>query len=179
MNAQHLEFSQRPDEPANGKGHQNYATPKHIVHVSESLLHLNCRLPRDEGFTVDVAASSGNAKAPKFYTQDDNGLMQSWAGEVVWCNPPYADIYPWVLKAIDAGSRAICLLVPASPCTKWFQLAVSSCQFWYFFESRIRFVQPPGQDLKKDRPRFDNALFIYSSTNSERSVFGGYLPSRP
>lgn len=66
-------------------------------------------------FTLDVAAAPHNAKAPRFYTRDDDGLSQPWTNnatatgdfwtrykrgnERVWCNPPYSDIRPWVEKA--------------------------------------------------------------------------------
>lgn len=49
-------------------------------------------------FTLDVAAAKHNAKAPEFYTIDDDGLTQPWRGRV-WCNPPYSDIGAWVRKA--------------------------------------------------------------------------------
>ena len=35
------------------------------------------------GFTVDVAASAANAKCQRFWTCEDDGLAQSWAGERV------------------------------------------------------------------------------------------------
>ena len=53
------------------------------------------------GFTVDAAASAANAKCPRFWTYEDDGLAQPWAAERVWANPPYS--YPnlpaWVAKA--------------------------------------------------------------------------------
>lgn len=39
------------------------------------------------GFTLDVAASPQNAKLPRYFTIEDDGLERSWAGERVWCNP--------------------------------------------------------------------------------------------
>lgn len=54
-------------------------------------------------FTVDVAASPANAKLPRFYTSEDDGLAQDWSGERVWCNPPYSSIEPWAEKAHTGG----------------------------------------------------------------------------
>ncbi len=51
------------------------------------------------GFTVDVAAAGHNTKLERFYDLETSGLAQSWAGERVWCNPPYSNIRPWVEKA--------------------------------------------------------------------------------
>lgn len=50
------------------------------------------------GFTLDVAASAHNAKCDRFYTIEDDGLVQPWHGSV-WCNPPYSDCGAWVRKA--------------------------------------------------------------------------------
>ncbi len=50
-------------------------------------------------FTLDVAASDRNAKCSRYFTFTQDGLRQSWAGERVWCNPPYSRIGPWIDKA--------------------------------------------------------------------------------
>lgn len=36
-------------------------------------------------FTLDAAASSENAKIGKYYTREDNALLQDWGGETVYC----------------------------------------------------------------------------------------------
>lgn len=76
-------------------------------------------------FTIDVAAAAHNTKCDRFYDRDADGLTQSWAGETVWCNPPYSDIGPWVRKAWaeHAGARAIVMLLPANRTEQsWWQL---------------------------------------------------------
>lgn len=53
-------------------------------------------------FTLDVAAAAHNAKAPKFFTREDDGLALPWSAEKsqrIWCNPPYSDCGAWVRKA--------------------------------------------------------------------------------
>ena len=50
-------------------------------------------------FTIDPAASHENARLVRYWTAVDDALSQSWAGESVWCNPPYSDLRPWLEKA--------------------------------------------------------------------------------
>lgn len=82
-------------------------------------------LDRQLHFTLDVCAVKKNAKHPRFFSPDDDGLAQSWAGETAWCNPPYGPgIKHWVAKARDEAMyrRAIvALLVPARPDTEWWR----------------------------------------------------------
>lgn len=60
-------------------------------------------------FTLDVCATSSNAKCKVYFTQEQNGLMQEWYGRC-WMNPPYGrEIGKWVKKAYEsvAGGGAI------------------------------------------------------------------------
>lgn len=74
-------------------------------------------------FTLDVCAISENAKCPRYFTPEINGLSQSWAGEVCWMNPPYGrGIELWVEKAYKEslnGATVVCLL-PARTDTKYY-----------------------------------------------------------
>lgn len=74
------------------------------------------RLDERFAFTVDVAAAAHNAKCARFYTREIDGLRKSWAGERVYCNPPYSEIRPWVEKAWrECGlAELIVLLLPAN-----------------------------------------------------------------
>jgi phage N-6-adenine-methyltransferase len=79
------------------------------------------QLDAEFGFTLDVAASQENTKCAAFYTLEDDGLQQPWAG-VVWCNPPYSDIGPWIERArleATAGRATTVLLVPSRTDQGW------------------------------------------------------------
>lgn len=75
------------------------------------------------GFTCDVCATPENAKCPLYFTEEQDGLKQTWTG-VCWCNPPYGrEIGKWIQKAYEsslAGTTVVCL-VPSRTDTKWFQ----------------------------------------------------------
>src|SRR5689334_3712102 len=59
-------------------------------------------------FELDVAAADHNAKAPSYYTREQDGLTQPWRG-IVWCNPPYSDCGAWVRSRYRAGCTRRCL----------------------------------------------------------------------
>jgi hypothetical protein len=49
-------------------------------------------------FDIDVASPPGGIpyiNAKKYYTQADDGLTADWQG-LVWCNPPYSNVGPWI-----------------------------------------------------------------------------------
>lgn len=75
------------------------------------------------GFTLDPCCDGKvNAKCSKFFTPLDDGLAQSWCGEVVFMNPPYSNLYSWMEKAyqefIKNNTTVVCLL-PVRSDTKW------------------------------------------------------------
>lgn len=86
-------------------------------------------------FDLDACASAANAKAPRFFTVEDDGLAQEWRGQV-WMNPPYGrTIGLWMRKAYQSyldGARVVCL-VPARTDTAWWHD--------YAMQGKIRFIR--------------------------------------
>lgn len=90
-------------------------------------------------FTLDVAAARHNAKCKRYYSLPPqplvdsrqlrlfdelfvgdpeaialDGLSQPWGrDEVIWCNPPFSDIEPWVAKAHSCEATVV-MLLPAN-----------------------------------------------------------------
>jgi phage N-6-adenine-methyltransferase len=104
---------------------------KRSVHFSSATCEwstppaLFAELDREHHFTLDVCATSENAKCERFFTRQENGLAQPWTGRV-WCNPPYGRfIGRWVRKAfqsVQSGEAEIVVcLLPARPGSSWFQ----------------------------------------------------------
>jgi site-specific DNA-methyltransferase (adenine-specific) len=69
-------------------------------------------------FTLDPCASDQNHKCPRYYTEQDDGLSKSWAGETVFVNPPFNQKEPWLKKCYLESMQpntTVVLLVPAAP----------------------------------------------------------------
>lgn len=92
-------------------------------------------------FTLDPCATHENAKCKKYYTKEQNGLIQHWGGETVFCNPPYGkEITEWVNKCLKESihpNTTVVMLVPARTDTKWFH------NYIYHNADEIRFI--PGR----------------------------------
>lgn len=90
-------------------------------------------------FTLDPCASAENAKCQKFYTKTENGLLQDWGGETVFCNPPYGrQIAAWVGKCWEEAKKPntkVVMLIPARTDTKYFH------EYIYHKAADIRFIQ--------------------------------------
>jgi phage N-6-adenine-methyltransferase len=70
-------------------------------------------------FTLDPCATAENAKCAKYFTIEDDGLVQDWTGHIVFMNPPYGrEIGKWVKKAAESNATVVCLL-PARTDTRW------------------------------------------------------------
>jgi len=71
---------------------QAWLTPPELFHQLEEELGLK--------FTLDPCTEPDNPLGtPTFYTEEDDGLKQDWAGHVVYMNPSYSDLTPWLRKA--------------------------------------------------------------------------------
>ncbi len=125
-------------------------------------------------FTIDVAAAAHNTKCERFYSIEDNGLEQSWAGERVWCNPPYSDIRPWVQKAWNEWYRCelIVMLLPANRTEQgWWQDLVEphrdcsrsgSPLRVEFMRGRQRFIRAGQTEIgPNERPPFGVCLLTW------------------
>ena len=102
------------------------------------------KLNEEFDFTLDPCADDHNHKCDKYYTEADNGLAQSWAGERVFCNPPYGrDTVKWVHKAFKEVYAGECplavLLIHARTDTRWFHRYIYNKAEVRFIKGRLKF----------------------------------------
>lgn len=95
-------------------------------------------------FTLDPCANEQNAKCKKFYTIEQDGLAQSWQGEIVFCNPPYGrELSKWVEKAYKESRKPntiVVMLIPARTDTKYFHQYIYKKSEIRFIKGRLKFV---------------------------------------
>lgn len=114
----------------------------------ETPADLFAELHKEFNFTIDAAASDTNHKLPRYYTQETDGLAQSWAGERVFCNPPYSrktktnpGQEAWIEKAYNEAQKGalVVMLIPARTDTKAFHHYILPHAEIRFLEGRLHF----------------------------------------
>ena len=90
------------------------------------------------GFTVDAAATPTNTLLDRYWT---DAMSEQWAGERVWCNPPYSrgQQRQFIDRAPDAELAV--LLLSARPDTRaWHDVIFQFADEVRFVRGRIRFT---------------------------------------
>ena len=101
------------------------------------------KLDKQFNFTLDPCATEASTKCTKYFTEEDDGLAQSWKGHTVFCNPPYGrHIGEWLKKAY-AESRQhntlVVMLVPSRTDTKWWHDYVMRAKEVHLVRGRLKF----------------------------------------
>ena len=131
------------------------------------------QLDRDFRFTLDAAATPENAKCERFYTKEDDALIQEWTG-TVWCNPPYGrQIGAFVEKGYNAAAEGeaddVVMLLPARTDTRWWHEHVMHSHSIGFVRGRLKFGG--GHNCAP----FPSAIVHFSNERFEEDqIEGGY-----
>jgi phage N-6-adenine-methyltransferase len=89
----------------------DWATPQDFFDKIQREFHLD----------HDVCADETNAKLPRYFSKQYDGLKCNWSGLRCWMNPPYGrKIGKWVQKASEGGAALVVALLPARTDTKYF-----------------------------------------------------------
>lgn len=116
-------------------------------------------LDKEFHFTLDPCATPENAKCTRFFTQSENGLIQNWGGEIVFCNPPYGrTISDWVRKSYEESRKPntkVVMLLPARTDTAYFHDYIYHKAEIRFLRGRLHF-----NDSKQSAP-FPSMVVIF------------------
>lgn len=113
---------------------EEWATPQAFFEILNAVFH----------FTLDPCATPDNAKCAKFYTKEQNGLLQDWGGERVFCNPPYGKVLAdWVRKCSEEAKKPntiVVALLPARTDTRYFhEYIYRKAKDVQFVKGRLKF----------------------------------------
>lgn len=122
-------------------GENEWYTPSYII---ESVIKVMGKIDLDPA-SSEIA--NRTIKANKYYSCDDNGLEQTWHGNV-WLNPPYSQplvsyFSDKVIKELPNISQ-MCILVNNATDTNWLQNMMNLCNAVCFIKGRIKFIDVSG-----------------------------------
>ena len=93
---------------------------------------------------IDVCATRENSKCVLYFTEKDNGLVQSWDQDI-WCNPPHSMTGDFVRKAYSEWLKNninIMLLIPANTVsTVYWHEYIEDIAEYHAVKGRIRFLR--------------------------------------
>jgi site-specific DNA-methyltransferase (adenine-specific) len=106
-------------------------------------------LKQEFNFTLDACASHKNHLVDKYYTIDENCLIQDWTGEVVYCHPLF-DMH--IGKFVEKCAKSKCLsvlLLPASTHTRYFHQFIWDKQKHQPKSNvEVRFLEKPNKGFR-------------------------------
>ena len=119
-------------------------------------------------FTLDPCANDENHKCEKYFTKEIDGLSQTWAKEIVFCNPPYGrEIKWWIKKCFEEVFFGHCpcavALVPARTDTSWFHEFIYKKAEIRFIKGRLFF----GDSLKNHAP-FPSMVVVFRKKEEKK-----------
>jgi len=134
-----LMFSKNSDE---------WESPQWLYDKLDSVFH----------FTLDPCATHENHKCEKYYTIEENGLLQDWEDEIAFINPPYSQTKLWAKKCSEAqyGGAQIVLLIPSRTDTIYLQNYIfPDSNIICFIKGRLKFGN------QKNSAPFPSLLAVY------------------
>lgn len=97
-------------------------------------------------FTLDPCCTEHNHLCDKFFTEEDNGLVQDWSEDRVFMNPPYGrEIGKWIKKAYEEslkGALVVCLIPSRTDTSYWHDFVMKG--EITFIRGRVKFGGSKG-----------------------------------
>lgn len=125
-----------PSVSSGKNSRQDYATPRDFIRAVEA---------RFGRISWDLAADYTNYKGPegRYFDLEDDSLKQDWhkLGGLLWLNPPFKMLGPWIQKCSEEWIKGaqILLLAPASVGSNWFAEYIHGKHHVLFLSPRLTF----------------------------------------
>jgi DNA N-6-adenine-methyltransferase (Dam) len=125
-------------------------------------------------------AAQAHVKAKKYFTIEQDGLVQPWTGRV-FLNPPYAMpfIKQFTTKMVEsfvAGGMEGILLTNNATDTEWFHIVMNACTGLCLTRGRISFLEASDGELTEKPSPTHGQAFFYFGPHLERfaNTFGEF-----
>jgi ParB family chromosome partitioning protein len=149
---------------SNNTGKYEWYTPKKFIDAAKEVMG---------SIDLDPASSEIANKiiqATKIYTEQDNGLIHSWNGNI-WMNPPYNNslVNDFTKKLVDElpNIDQACILVNNATETKWFQYIFNTCNAICFVKGRIKFLDINGETTGSS---LQGQVIMYFGKNTQKFI---------
>jgi hypothetical protein len=96
-------------------------------------------------FDLDPCSPEGGIPwipAKRYYTKEDDGLVQPWVGRV-WLNPPYGKFTGPFLEKMHSHRHGVSLVFARTDC-RWFHDYAAKADAILFLKGRVSFVDGLG-----------------------------------
>jgi phage N-6-adenine-methyltransferase len=139
------------------KNSDEWETPRWLYDKLDSIFH----------FTLDPCATHENHKCTKYYTIEQDGLLQDWNNEIAFINPPYSKIKDWAKKWAQAYRGTFVLLIPSRTDTRYVhQYIFPHSSVVCFVKGRLKFG---GINVnEKNSAPFPSMLAIYGIVDDKQ-----------
>lgn len=138
-------------------------------HTWETPVDFFLKVDKFYNFNLDCCAEHETAKCDKYFTIDDDALIQDWKG-VVWCNPPYGreqvKFIEKSLTEVDSGNaETVVMLIPSRTETKvWQDLIFKKSTSVHFIKGRLKFGG------SEHNAPFPSALVVFGKCLGDMSI---------
>ena len=148
------------------RGRYEYYTPLKIINMAREVMG---------DIDLDPATSEmaqSHVEAKRYYTIEDDGLQQEWAGRV-WLNPPFdsANATRFIQKLTEGILVTEYVLLTCGPTdSRWLQIIAADADLMCLPKRRPRFWSPKATKWQSPAP----AWLWYRGPNGDkfREVFG-------
>ncbi|MDQ2764354.1 MAG: helix-turn-helix domain-containing protein [Pseudomonadota bacterium] len=105
-------------------------------------------------------------------SEGGDGLVDHWAGKIVFVNPPFSALLKWLRRAHDqwkAGNvETVVCLVPVRTDSHFFHATLSADADIFLIQGRVRFLDPQG---KGQHTPFALMLLTFGTTAEQRTRY--------